>query len=114
MRDYIASLVQRIGYQDCISYSTTVERAEKINGEWKLTLRKEGKSKDYWWTEFFDAVIVATGHYSVPYTPAIHGLEQLQKTRPGSVIHSKHFRGRHLYKGKVRRSVNFSIKRYID
>ncbi|KAM0741953.1 hypothetical protein ACQRIT_002130 [Beauveria bassiana] len=100
MRDYVASLVERNGYQDYVSYSTTVERAEKINGEWKLTLRKEGKTQDYWWIEYFDAVIVATGHYSVPYIPAIPGLEQLQKSRPGSVVHSKHFRGNHLFKGK--------------
>ncbi|KAM3499791.1 hypothetical protein MY10362_006980 [Beauveria mimosiformis] len=100
MRDYVASLVERNGYQDYVSYSTTVERAEKINGEWKLTLRKEGEAQDYWWSEYFDAVIVATGHYSVPYIPAIPGLEQLQKSRPGSVVHSKHFRGNHLFKGK--------------
>lgn len=101
MRDYVASLVDRNGYQDYVSYSTTVERAEKVDGEWKLTLRKEGKAQDYWWSEYFDAVIVATGHYSVPYIPAIPGLEQLQKSRPGSVVHSKHFRGNHLFKGKV-------------
>ncbi len=102
MRDYIAGLVDRNGYQDYVSYSTTVERAEKVDGEWQLTLRKEGKTQDYWWSEYFDAVIVATGHYSVPYIPAIPGLEQLQKLRPGSVVHSKHFRGNQLYKGKVR------------
>ncbi|EGX94698.1 Flavin-containing monooxygenase FMO [Cordyceps militaris CM01] len=100
MRDYITSLVERNGYQDYVSYSTTVERAEKINGEWRLVLRKDGIIRDYWWTEHFDAVVVATGHYSVPYIPAIPGLEQLQKLRPGSVVHSKHFRGNHSYKGK--------------
>lgn len=101
IRRYIANLVERKGYQDHISYNTTVEKAEKINGEWKLILRKEGTERDYWWSEQFDAVIVASGHYSVPYIPQIKGLEQLQKLRPGSVIHSKHFRGRDLYKGKV-------------
>lgn len=101
MRRYIASLTERNGYEDHISYSTTVEKAEKVTGEWKLTLRKDGSERDYWWTENFDAVIVASGHYSVPYIPHIKGLDQLQKLRPGSVIHSKHFRGRDLYKGKV-------------
>ncbi|OAA69021.1 Flavin-containing monooxygenase FMO [Cordyceps fumosorosea ARSEF 2679] len=100
MRDYIARLVDRNGYQDYVSYNTTVERAEKVDGEWKLTLRRDGAAQDYWWNEYFDAVIVATGHYSVPYIPSIPGLEQLQKLRPGSVVHSKHFRGRHSYKGK--------------
>ncbi|KAM5354790.1 hypothetical protein ACJ41O_001436 [Fusarium nematophilum] len=100
LRRYIKGLVDRKGYEDLISYNTTVERAEKIRSEWKVTLRKEGKGRDYWWVEFFDAVVVASGHYSVPYIPAVEGLEEFEKSRPGSVIHSKHFRGRDLYKGK--------------
>ena len=98
---YIQGLVERNGYEDLISYNTTVERVEKIGSEWKVTLRKEGNSSDYWWVEWFDAVVVASGHYSVPYIPAIDGLEQFEKSRPGSVIHSKHFRGRDYFRGKV-------------
>lgn len=101
LRRYVKGLVERRGYEDLVSYSTTVERAEKIGEEWKVTLRKEGRERDYWWTETFDAVVVASGHYSVPYIPAIEGLEEFEKSRPGSVIHSKHFRGRDLFKGKV-------------
>lgn len=101
LRQYITDLVRRNGYEDFISYSTTVERAEKLGEEWRLTLRREGEERDYWWTETFDAVVVASGHYSVPFIPAIEGLEQFEASRPGSVIHSKHFRGRDLYKNKV-------------
>lgn len=101
MREYIQSLVNRRGYEDLISYSTTVELAEKVGSEWKVVLRKEGKERDYWWVEWFDAVVVASGHYSVPYIPAISGLEEMEKMRPGSVVHSKHYRGRDLYKNKV-------------
>ncbi|KAK4183023.1 hypothetical protein QBC35DRAFT_508890 [Podospora australis] len=100
MQRYIKSLIERNGYEDLISYSTTVERVEKVGAEWKVVLRKEGKEKDYWWVEYFDAVVVASGHYWVPYIPAIEGLEEFEKGRPGSVIHSKHFRGRDHYKGK--------------
>lgn len=101
MRRYIASLVQRRGYEDLISYSTTVEKVEKIGKEWKVVLRKEGKERDYWWVEWFDAVVVANGHYAVPYIPAIEGLDSFEKSRPGSVLHSKDFRGRDLFKGRV-------------
>lgn len=36
---------------------------------WKLTLRKFDavRKVDVWWEEEFDAVILANGHYSVPY-----------------------------------------------
>ncbi|KAK4142003.1 uncharacterized protein C8A04DRAFT_38657 [Dichotomopilus funicola] len=100
MRRYIKGLVERRGYEDLVSYNTTVERVEKIGAEWKVSLRKEGRKQDYWWAEWFDAVVVASGHYSVPYIPAIKGIAELEKSRPGSVIHSKHFRGGDLYGGK--------------
>lgn len=101
VRRYIQGLVERNGYQDFVSYNTTVERVEKVGAEWKVTLRKEGQSGDYWWTEWFDAVVVASGHYWVPYIPAIEGLEAFEKARPGAVLHSKHYRGRDQFRGKV-------------
>ncbi|KAK5653408.1 hypothetical protein OQA88_8893 [Cercophora sp. LCS_1] len=100
INSYITSLVTRNGYEDLINYNTTVENATKTAGQWVLTLRKDGKQQDYWWTETFDAVIVASGHYSVPYIPAIPGLEQFEKSRPGAVIHSKQYRGRDYYRNK--------------
>ncbi|EEY17494.1 dimethylaniline monooxygenase [Verticillium alfalfae VaMs.102] len=66
IRRYLQSLLERDGYEDLVSYSTTVERVEKVGHEWKLTLRRDGERSDYWWTEWFDAVVVASGHYSVP------------------------------------------------
>jgi cation diffusion facilitator CzcD-associated flavoprotein CzcO len=101
MQKYIQGLVDRNGYQDLVSYNTTVEKVEKVGHEWKVTLRKDGMEKDYWWVEWFDAVIVASGHYAVPYIPAIDGLEQFEKSRPGSVIHSKQFRGKDYFHAKV-------------
>ncbi|KAJ5522433.1 hypothetical protein N7527_006548 [Penicillium freii] len=100
VRKYVESLVDRRGYSDFVSYNTTVELVEKVGTEWKVTLRKNGEQSDYWWVEWFDAVVVASGHFWVPYIPSIEGLEAFEKTRPGSVIHSKHFRGRETFSGK--------------
>jgi len=101
IRRYLASLLERNGYEDLVEYSTTVENVEKVGAEWKVTLRKEGKGSDYWWVEWFDAVVVASGHYWVPKIPKIKGLEEFERGRPGSVLHSKHFRGRDQFKDKV-------------
>lgn len=108
---YIQGLVDRKGYNDFVSYETTVEKVEKIGTEWKVILRKNGRRRDYWWVEWFDAVVVASGHFWVPYIPAIDGLEEFEKARPGSIIHSKHFRGRKQFVGKV--SNKPSISAYI-
>ncbi|KAH8598712.1 hypothetical protein B0O99DRAFT_505825 [Bisporella sp. PMI_857] len=104
IQKYVQSLLERESYQDMVEYNTTVERVEKIpeRDVWRLTLRKEGPSGgwDYWWVEEFDAVLVANGHYTVPYIPYIDGLEDFAKAYPGSVEHSKAFRGVEKYKNK--------------
>lgn len=116
LRRYIAALWGRDGYGDLVSYDTTVERVvkeEESDGggggqEWVVTLRKGGGGGgggdggvDHWWTERFDAVVVASGHFSVPWVPAVEGLEELERGRPGSVLHSKMYRGRDAFRDKV-------------
>jgi hypothetical protein len=103
IRRYVESLVNRNGYNNLVCYNTTVELAEKVASEWRLVLRRslETDSEDEWWEERFDAVVVASGHYSVPYIPKIEGLEAFERAQPGSVKHSKMFRGRDEFKGKV-------------
>jgi cation diffusion facilitator CzcD-associated flavoprotein CzcO len=102
IRKYVESLIRRNDYEKLVSYNTTVELAEKVDGKWRLVLRKEGDvpGGDEWWEERFDALIVAGGHFSVPYIPKITGLADLERSRPRSVKHSKMFRGRDAYQGK--------------
>lgn len=107
IRGYIEGLFTEKGYQDLVQYNTTVERAVKDTSsqKWVLTLRRtegdKGRRFDYWWKEEFDAVIVASGHYAVPYIPAITGLKDFAARYPGSVEHTKHYRGPDKYRGKV-------------
>jgi cation diffusion facilitator CzcD-associated flavoprotein CzcO len=56
--------------------NTTVEDVSRMPGinnshreRWKLTLRRFelARNVDIWWEETFDALIIANGHYSVPF-----------------------------------------------
>ncbi|GAB1213690.1 hypothetical protein ATERTT37_002840 [Aspergillus terreus] len=102
---YIEDLLNRNGYQDLVEYNTTVERAIKdpASGRWVLTLRRAGARPgyDYWWSETVDALVVASGHFNVPYVPAIPGLKEFAQKYPGSVEHTKQYRGPEKYRGKV-------------
>lgn len=40
----------------------------------------------------YDAVVVANGHYTVPYVPDIKGIAEWNATYPGAIIHSKSYR----------------------
>ncbi|KAJ7210168.1 hypothetical protein GGX14DRAFT_565955 [Mycena pura] len=86
-----------------IAYNTRVELVEKRYDEagkergWTLTLKRlESAGKDSvkatWWTEGFDAIVVATGRYNAPNIPSISGLEDWAKKFPKSITHSRQYR----------------------
>lgn len=101
MRRYVAGLFARGGYDKLVSYGTSVERAAKEGDEWVLTLRREEGESDLWWQETFDGLVVASGHFNVPWIPSIEGLDEFERSKPGSVLHSKMFRGREHFRDKV-------------
>lgn len=43
-------------------------------------------------TSIYDAIVVANGHYIVPYVPNIKGITEWYKAYPGSISHSKSYR----------------------
>jgi cation diffusion facilitator CzcD-associated flavoprotein CzcO len=94
------------------AYSTRVEKVEK-NMEahtWVLTLRRLERLHEShrilaeWWTETFDAVVLATGPYTAPHVPDIDGIVDWSKATEGgqySVYHSQVYRHPERYAGKV-------------
>lgn len=105
IKKYVDDLLNRNGYHDLVEYNTTVERAVKNSesGKWELTLRRAAKDGglDYWWTESFDKLLVASGRFSVPYVPPIPGLKEFTARYPERVLHTKQYRGPEEYRGKV-------------
>ncbi|RMJ20292.1 hypothetical protein CDV36_000016 [Fusarium kuroshium] len=100
IREWIESIFSRGGHEKLLELDTTVERVVKENGEWVLTLRKVVNGRNYWWRETFDAVVVASGHYNVPWFPGVDGLIEFDRKFPRVIQHSKHFREGPKYTGK--------------
>lgn len=103
VQGYLEGLVKRRGYEQFVSYGTFVELVEKNgDGRWTLTLRQvlENGKEERWWRESFDAVLVASGHYHVPFIPHTEGLSDFASKFPGSVQHSKAYRKPEFYKNK--------------
>jgi len=77
-----------------ISFATQVEdiRIVSKNGKdaWEVVSRsvitKKEKSVGY------DAIIVANGHYSVPFIPEVTGIEAFNEAYPSIIMHSKIYR----------------------
>lgn len=75
---------------------------KQIPYEYLLTLRHLLQdSTEEWYQQKFDAVVVATGHYHVPFIPATPGLGKVQEQWPSVVQHAKYYRDLAPYKGKT-------------
>ncbi|KKA27793.1 hypothetical protein TD95_003565 [Thielaviopsis punctulata] len=48
----------------------------------------------------YDAVVIANGHYTLPYVPSIAGLAEFAAAHPGIVSHSKQYRSKQVFTGK--------------
>lgn len=94
------------------SYSTRVERVEKIGHTWSLTLRKyerlprRGSSRFgdilvSWWTEEFDAVVVSTSGSDSPHVPSIQNIDAWGIAFPSQMYHSREYRDPNDVRGKV-------------
>ncbi|KAG5356247.1 Thiol-specific monooxygenase [Yarrowia sp. B02] len=78
---------------DLVQFSTTVEKASKTpDGKWTLISRTQLATEDVWTQTKYDHLIVATGHYHVPYIPDAPGIQLAYRLYPSRIVHSKHFR----------------------
>ncbi|KAF5020300.1 hypothetical protein F66182_7676 [Fusarium sp. NRRL 66182] len=108
-RQYIENYFSIHKTDKYLSLNTTVEDISQLSAAskgglkpWRLTLRKYEPLRhvDAWWQEDFDAVVLANGHYAVPWVPRVQGLEEYMEKFPGRVMHSKFYRSPWLYANK--------------
>lgn len=76
-----------------ITYSTQVQDV-KLNQQdgrdiWNVATKNLITSKTQ--ESDYDAIIVASGHYSLPYIPNVLGIEAWNKAFPGAITHSKFY-----------------------
>ena len=79
-RHYIANYFSAHRTDSFLVLDTTLEDLSRIsvqngNKRWKLTLRRYDAVRhvDLWWEEEYDAVVLANGHYSVPFVSQLMG-----------------------------------------
>ncbi|KAI1841803.1 hypothetical protein JX266_011980 [Neoarthrinium moseri] len=96
LQNYSASVL------DLITLETQILGVERLQIEgsrcWRLDLLDLKTSETR--HAYYDAVMVASGHYNDPFIPQIPGLAEFNKMYPGSVSHSKYYRRPDIYAGK--------------
>jgi cation diffusion facilitator CzcD-associated flavoprotein CzcO len=77
-----------------IKFSTQVESirqaSEAVPPQWELTSKSTVTGEEE--RKAYDAIVVANGHYSVPFIPSVPGIEAFNAAYPSIISHSKVFR----------------------
>ncbi len=94
--DYIKGRVKKAGVRDQIRFRTPVRWVEYNESKGTFSVTVENLLEDLTYTEEFDYVVVASGHFSTPNVPSFEGLE----TFNGRVLHAHDFRDALEFKDK--------------
>ncbi|GAB1317662.1 hypothetical protein MFIFM68171_07872 [Madurella fahalii] len=121
VRKYIEDLSTTTGVHRHTIYSARVQEVKKDGPGWEVTwimLQKKSTEiehtavgitqshqfpfifADQMMLKYFDAVVLATGHYHAPRVPNIAGLAQAKKRYPTRIMHSKEYRVPDSFKDK--------------
>ncbi|WEZ91004.1 NAD(P)/FAD-dependent oxidoreductase [Pseudomonas sp. NyZ480] len=94
--DYIKGRVEKAGVRGYIRFDTTVRNVtwDPSTGTFAVTAHSYQDDRTY--SETFDYVVVASGHFSTPNVPYFEGFERFA----GRVLHAHDFRDALEFKGK--------------
>lgn len=94
--DYIEGRVKKAGVRDMIRFNSAVRHVayDEQKEVFHVTVQNHEKDEEY--TEDFDYVVVASGHFSTPNVPDFEGLEAFN----GRVLHAHDFRDALEFKDK--------------
>lgn len=94
--DYIEGRVKKAGVRDWIRFSTPVRNVSFDEASGKFAVTVHDLVADRVYTEIFDNVVVASGHFSTPNVPHFPGFD----TFKGRVLHAHDFRDAVEFAGK--------------
>ncbi|WP_323993523.1 NAD(P)/FAD-dependent oxidoreductase [Nguyenibacter sp. L1] len=95
--DYITGRIRDSGLRDHIRFRSPVRAVQWNAGDGNFTVTVENLVERHVYSEIFDHVIVASGHFSVPNVPAFAGFDSF----PGRILHAHDFRDANEFAGKT-------------
>ncbi|KAB8219664.1 hypothetical protein BDV33DRAFT_173385 [Aspergillus novoparasiticus] len=99
VKEYLNEYAENV--QDYIHLDTQVVNIKSSDSgadAWAVTTKNLRTGVDR--TDTYDAVVVASGHYDVPYTPDIPGIKIWNETYPGIISHAKLYDSPEPFRGK--------------
>ncbi len=96
LADYIMGRVEKSDVRKYVRFRTPVRWVSYDPDTEKFTVTVHDLVNDHIYSEQFDYVVAANGHFSTPYVPDFEGLRMF----PGRVLHAHDFRDALEFKGK--------------
>lgn len=96
LHDYIMGRVEKSDVRPYIRFSTVCRWTQYREEIGKFIVTVKDLPRDRTYSEEFDRVVVASGHFSTPNVPYFEGLEKF----PGRVMHAHDFRSADEFAGK--------------
>lgn len=94
--DYIQGRIEKSNARDYIRFNTAARWVSFDEDTQQFTVVLDDRAKGETYTEVFDYLVVASGHFSVPNMPHFKGIEDF----PGTIKHAHDFRGADPYIGR--------------
>lgn len=94
--DYMKGRVEKASLRKHIRFCHPVRMVNYCPNKQQFALTAHDLKNDIIYTELFDYVVVATGHFSVPHVPYFDGFEKFN----GRILHAHDFRDALEFKGK--------------
>lgn len=94
--DYIEGRVKKARVRDWIRFRTPVRHVAYDAASGKFAVTAHDLRNDHTYTEIFDHVVVASGHFSTPNVPEFPGFD----TFNGRILHAHDFRDAREFAGK--------------
>lgn len=94
LKDYAKPVLELIRFRTQVGrvqfLQATTSSDGSISEEWSVCSQSVINGEKI--CEVYNAVVVASGHYSTPFVPDISGLQEWNQAFPGTISHSKHYR----------------------
>ncbi|TXK71233.1 NAD(P)-binding domain-containing protein [Mesonia sp. HuA40] len=94
--DYIEGRIKKSNAKKYIRFNTTARWVDYDETSQKFTLVLDNLKENKTYSEEFDYLVVASGHFSTPNMPYFKGIEDF----PGGVMHAHDFRGADQFKNQ--------------
>ncbi|WP_121964206.1 NAD(P)-binding domain-containing protein [Myroides sp. N17-2] len=94
--DYIEGRIKQSKAREFIKFNTVARWVDYIEDKKQFRVIFDDLVKNETFEEFFDYLVIGTGHFSTPNMPYFKGIDSF----PGTVLHAHDFRGADQFKDK--------------